>query len=270
MDLFGARKGGEPQAAPRELLNLMVCVIPKVLTMEDPFDLKSPGATPKSVPTIQADLLLIGSHPGQTFEYGATEGKDGTPAQPARRRVTLPALLSDQVFSQQQLVKAWTPFVAKGGVVGQVTQNGGRAFLFESPDPSHPAWQAAAELIAKIELKTFPPTVPQEINAATPTATPVAAAQPAYVPATAAAPVYVQPVVTAYAGAAPQRPANIPEAAWAQMAPAIQAQVAAANPAPAGPNLDVPIAGMEQAWPYMDAAARANAYASAAAAVGQI
>lgn len=264
MDLYGARKGGEPQPSPRELQNIMVCVIPKQLTMEDPFDM-SKGAAPKSIPTLQVDLLIIGT-PGQVFEYGSTEGKDGTPAQPARRRVTLPALLSDVIFSQEQLVKSWTPFVAKGGVVGAVTKNGGRAFLFESPEPSHPAWQAAADLTAKISLGQLPPTVPEAINQTA--AAPVSAAQSTgYVaPAQAAQPV----IITPGAAAGPQRPANIPEAVWATMAPAVQAAVAAANPQPVGPDLNVPIAGMEAAWAYMPADARAAAYASAASAVSQI
>ena len=46
MDLHKARAGGVALPSPAELLNRMIVVVPKTLTMEDPFDM-SKGAPPK-------------------------------------------------------------------------------------------------------------------------------------------------------------------------------------------------------------------------------
>ena len=277
MDLHKTRKLGDPKPSPAELLGRMVVVVPKVLTMEDPFDM-SKGQPPKSVPTITADVVYFGEADGEIFEYGATEGKDNNPPRPAQYRISSPHTITDCVFSQEVLVKSFTPYVQNGGAVGMVTKTGGRAFLFESPPDGHPIWVRATEYFARVEAaQKLGQPVPQSpaIPINQPAAQPLvgwpagataAPAQPVYY--APAAPVATAPYVPPVAPAAPvvARPDGIPADVWAGMPPHVQAAVAAAQPAPAAIDLNVPVAGMEPAWPYLDPAARAKAYEDARAA----
>lgn len=258
--------GGEsvPQASPAELNGRLVAFLPLALE-------KQPGNNPGDPErdTIRADVVVFGQ-PGEAFQYGQTEGKFGV-AQPKRRQVTLPAILRGGVYGAQELVRAMRPGIDSQGetaVVGVIEKGtqGQRPWLLQRLAADDPRMALVAGWFAQVAgQKTAGTYVEQEPLTIAETILDPAKQQTAasYQAPAVQQPVQVAPVVQQVAPAI-QRPASIPEAVWATMPPAAQAAVAASVPAaPAGPDLSKPVAGLEQAWQYMDENARAAAWAAA-------